>query len=138
MPKINFKGVADGFEPIPEGDYLAKLKSWRWEPKTKSDPKVGMLVLVFVISDGDYEGRQLWSNKSAKPDALWAMKRALSRLGADADIIGDEDGFDVEDVMPDLVGNECVLRVTQYEYPEDSGEFRNNVADILEADGALV
>ena len=38
--------------------------------------------------------------------------------------------------MPDLVGNECVLVVEQYEFPEDSGEFRNNVKEILEA-GAL-
>lgn len=136
MPKINFKGVSDGFEPLPEDDYAAKLKSWKWTPA--KDKKSNKLELIFTVTEGEYEGRQLWSNKSDKPDALWAMKRALTRLGADPDVIGDEDGFDLEDVMPDLVGNECVLRVTQYEYPEDSGEYRNNVQDILEADAVTV
>lgn len=135
MPKINFKGVSDGFEPIPEDDYPAKLEAWKYESPKGKDP---YLALTFVITDGEFEGRKQWKNCSTSAQSLWAMKRALTRLGADPDVIGDEDGFDLEDVMPDLVGNECVLRIDQYEYPEDSGEYRNNVKDILEADALTV
>lgn len=134
MPKINFNGVSDGFEVIPSGDYAAVLESWKWHDKAKTSDN-GYLELKFAITEGEYEGRNVWRNLSESDNALWAMKRALIRLGCSADDLDDE--IDLDDIMPDLCGNSCVLTLEEYEYPAESGEMRNNVKEI-HADAATV
>lgn len=134
MPKINLSTVKD-LVPLEEGEYEAELEAWEWvEPKDSK--KSGYIKCTFaVVDDEENEGRKLFRNLSASPNALWAMKKALIRMGADEDDLLDEDGFDPEDMMPDLVGNRVILVVKQREY---DGEIVNDVKDIRSAEGVSV
>lgn len=128
MPKINLSNVKE-LVPLDEGEYEAELEAWELvEPKDTK--KFAYIKCTFVCTDGDNEGRKLFRNLSTSPNALWAMKRALIRMGADETDLLDEDGFDPEDVMPDLIGNAVLLKVVQREY---DGDIVNDVKDIREA-----
>lgn len=128
MPKINLSNVKE-LVPLDEGEYEAELEAWE-VVTPKDSKKFPYIKCTFVCTGDDYEGRKLFRNLSASPTALWAMKRALIRMGASEDDLLDEDGFDPEDVMPDLVGNAVLLKVTQRTYED---EIVNDVKDIREA-----
>ena len=127
MPLIDFSGVSDGFEVIPEGIYDAHLEDWDYVEQSQSSGKP-FLKLEFICDDPDYEGRKFWRNHSAQPQALWALKRTLVRLGADPEDLADE--VDLDDIMPNLVGAQCRLDITVEEY---NGEDRNQVKDVLQS-----
>lgn len=130
MPKINFAGVSD-LVALPEDNYDAKLDSWEWVDASKNKSgEYGYLKLTFVCTDDEHDGRKLFRNLSSSPTALWAMKRALIRLGADPEDLADDDGIDLDDLMPELIGAECVLRVAVREY---EGEQVNDVKEIRQA-----
>lgn len=128
-PSVDFTGVTEGFEPIPDGKQPATLEAWEWNDTPKSsnaktdDPTVA---LTFRISDGEFEGRKMFRNYSMSRQALWAFKRALVRLGIDpSELDGD---IDLDEIMPDLVGAECVLKIGHHMW---EGEARNDIKDVL-------
>jgi hypothetical protein len=118
-------GEMEEFEPIPAGTYPADLSAWEYfeESKSSSEPYIKM---EFTLNAGDFEGRKFWRNFSCQPKALRYLKKALVSLGAeDGDISGE---WDTEDVLPDLIGNSCLLVIGESTY---EGEVTNEVKRIL-------
>lgn len=124
MPKIDL-GAVEEFEPIPDGTYEFILTAWEYveESETSGEP---YLKLEFTGDEGEAEGRKAWQNHSCQSKALWALKRTLRTLGADPEALSGE--FDTDDLMPDLVGNPCRLRIVQEDY---EGQTVNKIKRIL-------
>lgn len=134
MTKINFSNVSD-LKPIPPGEYEATLSEF--SPVKNSSTGKPMSVLTFVVQDEDYQGRKLWQNMSLANEALPFAKRTLTRLGADPEIFSDPEGFEVEDVLGQLIGVNCRLVVTVQEYPAGSGEYKNQVKEVKASTGSM-
>lgn len=110
------------FEALPEGRYLAKLLEvdttrvgqtsgnpyWSWE--------FGELRNLDL--DGKSAPGKQWVNTSLAENAFWKLKEVFNAFGYDADTDTDE-----------LIGQECVLVVTQrtIEAGARKGEIGNNV-----------
>jgi hypothetical protein len=127
MPKINFDGIKE-FTVIPEGTYQAALSGTKLvaEARTSKQPYVE---LSFTISEGEHTGRRQFRNYSLQPQALWAFKQTMVRLGADPDeFTGELDLNDIAEITANYVGSPCQLDVGQREY---NGELRNEVKAVL-------
>lgn len=129
MPLIPMS-EATVFTAIEPATYDAVLDEWEYveESAASGNPYVKM---TFAISDGEYEGRKLFRNFSAMPEALGYMKRALVALGAEAEEVSQD--FDTDDILPDLVGNPCRIVVTKREY---EGEEQNDIRRVLPPEAA--
>ena len=127
MPRVDFSGVRE-FTPIPEGTYEATLSGSKVvaEAKTSKQPFVE---LTFTVAEGEHAGRKMFRNFSLQPQALWAFKQAVVRLGADPDSFSGELEFeDLEMLLGDLVGSPCRIAVGTREF---QGQTRNEVQAVL-------
>lgn len=129
MPSIDFTGVKTEFEPIPDGEHDATITDWEVK-QTKEGKNEGAdyVSLEFTISSGEFENRKQWRNYSLLKQSLWAFKRVLIRAGMDEDDLDGE--FDLEDLMPNVVGAPVRLKIGHHTY---DGEVRNDVKDVLSA-----
>lgn len=112
MPKID-TGQVQEFEPVPQGTYDAVVSAAEYieESETSGEPFVKF---EFTIDDTEFAGRKVFRNHSCQPQALWALKRTLRALGVDDETL---DGtWETEDVLPDIVGNPCRIRVGMREF----------------------
>lgn len=125
MPLIPMS-QAESYEPVPVATYEVALDEWEYVEESASSGEP-FVKLVFAIDDGgEYDGRKLFWNRSCQLKSLRYLKKALVTLGADEEEISAD--FDIEDVMPDLVGNRCraVVGIREYE-----GDEVNEVKRIL-------
>jgi len=118
-PKVDYSGTKT-LEALPKAIYRARLSEFEFG-ETDNGPKIDM---TFEVTDDhpDFQGRKLFRSHSLQPQALWASKQTFIALGADPEVFAGE--VDLEDLLPDLVGNEVdlVVNVRKYE-----GEDRNEV-----------
>jgi hypothetical protein len=113
VPKIPWSTVKDN--PVAEGDWNAKLTGFKL--RTAKDSKNPYYSLEFTIDDddaGDDSGRKMFRNYALTEKSLWAFKQVLTTLGADEEAFDDD--TDVEEVLNDLMGAECMLTVVHNEY----------------------
>jgi hypothetical protein len=129
MPRINFRDVPS-IEAMPAGQYNALFTAYDVKDASKSSNKP-FVALTFTIQDEGYENRKVWRNYSLQPQALWALKQTLTRLGAVPEDL-ESDDVELEDVLQNLIGNACVVDVGVEPY---QGTDRNQVRAVLEATG---
>jgi hypothetical protein len=120
---VNFKGVEGKQSTIPADDYAVKVDEVT-EEEGQNHP---YLKWVFVITDGDFEGRKLYLNTSLSPNALWNLRGLLESLGQE--VPDDEMDIDLEE----LVGSECVVTTDTEKY---EGRMRSIIVDFVSSDEA--
>lgn len=129
MPRINLRDVPS-IEVMPAGRYNAIFSEYKLVESSNKNPNVKPYVLMtFTVQDEGYENRKQYKNFSLQPQALWALKQALTRLGIDPEQL-ESDDVELEDVLNDLIGSACVLDVAVMPY---QGQDRNQVQAVLEA-----
>lgn len=119
---IDFGSVPDDPFAIPDNQYLSYVTKVTSGPTNAGD-KVG-ITIVYTISDGAYEGRQITEWKQivhpadpanptqAEMSSLTYLKSRMKDLGIPASRLND--------IVPDdLVGIKCVITV------KNKGEYRN-------------
>lgn len=77
--KLDFTNVTDGFELIPKGTYNVHV--FELQEKTASTGNE-MLKVILKISDGEYKGRQLFTNLVFVETALFKIREFLQACGA--------------------------------------------------------
>ena len=124
MAKINFTGVGD---PLPENTYSAVVEKAEYiaQSKASGNPTVAF---TWIVNEGEHEGRKLFRSYSAQPNALVFLKQTLVALGVDPEKLSVE--IDIDDVLADVLGNECNLEVTVGEY---NGSPNNQVTKVRPA-----
>ncbi len=71
--------AAGDFEPLPAGEYVAKIIAGELESsRSKSTPGYR---LTFVVIEGEHKGRRFWHDVWLTEAALPMAKRDLSKLG---------------------------------------------------------
>jgi len=117
---LDFSNVEDSqFKQLPSGDYECTIFAINTK-KAKGD---GSEYLEFVFKLADSEQR-LWRNYSLKPQALWALKQLLIRLGFSEDEVGGQFQFNEQE----LLGTKVICRVKETEY---QGRPSNEVIDVF-------
>lgn len=80
MPAIDFSGIDDVGEPIPEGKYRLRLTDVEESATQYGDE---MWRLAHTVVEGKYEGRQVRDNLIFSAKAYPRAKLICSRLGVD-------------------------------------------------------
>ena len=86
--KVNLDDIADGFEILEPGKYVAKLVECEEQDSSKGHP---MLVWTWQVVDGDYQGKELKSFTSLQEHALFGLKEHLGAFGIDGEVDFDSD-----------------------------------------------
>lgn len=111
--KVNFsseEAASEGrsFDPIPAGEYHAKITDVELKecgPDSKN-PGKNYWGLEFVVQEGQYEDRKVWTNCMLFNGALYTFSQLMKALGYDV-----SDGeFEVPD-GEDLIGRDVVIIV---------------------------
>lgn len=122
--KVNFTDVeTGGFDPIPNGTYLAKVTDAeiRESGPAAKNPGAQYINWEFTIQEGEHQGRRQWLNTSLLPQALFGLKGLLAATGKyTQEQIDAELDFELEDVF----GSDVKIVVSTREY---DGEKRNEV-----------
>lgn len=108
--RINFSNVSDKFEPIPDGLYRARIKSYKvGKVANQSSENYGVTKydLQFVIVEeateaGNYQNRSVWRTYVISDKSLWAMKATCNAFGADVDW-SDSEGVDIDELLDTLI-----------------------------------
>lgn len=118
------------FEVLPKEDYPATFDKY----EMREGDKGPYANCEFTISDAsDYAGRKQWKVLSFSPGALAMTKRNLIAMGADPESFNGP--IDVEEILDDLVGNDCTLVVNVRMY---EGDEQNEVTRIKSPDYAAL
>jgi len=136
------------FEALPAGTYRVSVD--RAEERNSNASGEANIMWLFRVTDviatnqphedaSSLVGRTLVHGTSLQESALWNIFRTLIALGDHPDDLQVDD-LDID--LDDYPGKECVVMVTQREYPANSGTMTNNVQNMRalseEEAGALV
>jgi len=113
---VNLDEVESGFEPLPAGNYPVRIS----KVEQRHGKEAPYLAWEFTITEGEYQGRKLFTNTSLAPQSLWNLKRLLVAAGFE----WEDDGFDTEDTL----GCELEVAVSQETY---ENRVRNRVDDFI-------
>jgi len=121
MPRINVNLddiQTSNFELFPEGLHPVRITD---SSKLKAGDGKPYIQIIAECIEGEMEGKAIGWRLYLMEAALWNLKGMLEALGFE----WDEDGFELEDIYD----GELIIKVTHQEYPEGSGEYRNNVSE---------
>jgi hypothetical protein len=112
--RVNFAGVEDkDFEALPSGTYRCSVANG--EVAVGKDSGQEYIKWTFIVQEGKYTNRNLWSNTTLQQKGLFNLKKLLKATGrfTDDDLAGDID-FEIDDV----IGAQLMLVVGQQEYQD--------------------
>ncbi|WP_422460294.1 DUF669 domain-containing protein, partial [Endozoicomonas sp. ALB115] len=118
--KANDYSPAQGFEPLPNGDYVAMITDA--EMKTTKAGNGQFLKLTWTVMDGQYSGRKVWSNHNIINLNETAQKIAREEISAIAHAIGRPEAGTTEE----LVNIPCriTLKIRQEAGRDPSNEIK--------------
>jgi hypothetical protein len=119
-----------GFDPVPEGKYIAVITGSEMKP-TKNGAG-SYLELTFDIIDGKYKGRKVWArlnleNSSAK--AVQIARGDLSAICRATGVMQPQDSIELHN-LPLCIKVVCKNR-------EDTGEMTNEIKGYEKKEAAL-
>jgi hypothetical protein len=118
---VDFKGVEGKRTPLPEGDYVFRVKQVTKEPGEKAD----QLVWIFTVEEGPLKGRDQWYRTSLSVQSLWNLRNLLETLGVEI-----PDGpLDID--LPELVDATVGGTIIHEEY---QGKPQSRIADFYPLD----
>lgn len=116
----NLEEVSTEFEPLPSGQYLAKIVNPDDFTLTKSQNGNDMIKVAWTITEGEYEGRKVFDNIALH--VPWKVKQYCEAAGIESGTNLDTDDF---------IGLEALIQVNQEEY---QGQARNKVKNVSAAE----
>jgi len=135
MPKL--KDVEDsqgGFSLIPTGDYKVEVSNIEKKPSKAGND---CYYWRFEILSGEYRGRILFDTTSLVESALWKLKKMLKGVCSEEKYQDlkelDVDGGHFYGEMQLLKGKQLKVSVVHDEWPENSGEKREKIANYMPA-----
>ena len=101
---------SDDFEPLPEGEYLAKIVKFDQTVSSQDNPQY---MWRFRIIDGEYKNREISFWTSLLPSARWKVTETLEAIGISAA------GKIARFKMSDVIGKKCIIVVFHDDYKGD-------------------
>ena len=131
MPKLgaSMPDIKTTFDPLPEGQYPATIKSIEHKPAKSGKP---MIVLTFELTAeaGDNKGRQLFENITLVTDTgerNEAGLRSLKRITEN--LLGEERANDPDFDTDELLSLPCVLFVKQESRKDPDDESKQIIGN---------
>lgn len=115
----NLEDVSNEFEPLPSGQYLAKIATGDDFLLSESQSGKPMIKVAWTVTEGEYEGRKIFDNIVLSVG--WKVKQYCEAAGIESGT-----SLDTED----FIGLEALVQVGQQEY---QGSIRNQVKNIQAA-----
>lgn len=126
--RANLTEAGAGYEPIPAGRYNARITDGEVKeagPNAKN-PGAEYIHFEFTLTDGEYEGRKVWTNAMLTGKGTFRINEILKCT--DIDLSNPEDvDFDIED---DIIGTECRIRV-KVKPETDEYDASNEVTKVM-------
>ena len=121
---VDFTGV-EGKKKIviPEGNYPAKVVEAKAETSKAGNP---MVVWVFQIDGGEFNGQKFFYNTVLLPQSLWNFRNTLEACGVPID---GEGAMDIP--LDKLTGRSCALAIVDGEW---DNQKRSEVNDVFSRD----
>ena len=121
---VDFTGV-EGKKKIviPEGNYPAKVVEAKAETSKAGNP---MVVWVFQIDGGEFNGQKFFYNTVLLPQSLWNFRNTLEACGVPID---GEGAMDIP--LDKLTGRSCALAIVD---GECDNQKRSEVNDVFSRD----
>jgi hypothetical protein len=122
---VDLSGIQEAkFEAIPKGIYAAEIDSAEFGMSNNSGAP--MITLQVAITEGDYQGRKLYTYWSFSQKALPFTKAAIQRVAGELLTAK----FNPQQVCDEgkLLGKPCRIRVAVEDY---QGEPRSKIAQVL-------
>ena len=121
---VDFTGV-EGKKKIviPEGNYPAKVVEAKAETSKAGNP---MVVWVFQIDGGEFNGQKFFYNTVLLPQSLWNFRYTLEACGVPID---GEGAMDIP--LDKLTGRSCALAIVDGEW---DNQKRSEVNDVFSRD----
>lgn len=130
MPRLQIDASeAQSMKPIPDDTYPCTVLSVS-EPK--SGPNASYVEAILVVSEGEFEGRKLYRNMPIEGKGAGIFVDFISKVTGEDYDLDDLDSLEID--TEDLEGQPIGAVVGQREWPEGSGEFRNEVNKIVAAE----
>lgn len=117
---------AVSLKPAPDGTYPCEVHSIG---DVQQGPKSAFVEVQLKCTEGDEEGHIFFTNLMTNGKAAGGFVRFINAVGGTDYDIDDLDDLDVD--TDDLIGGTCGVVNKQKEYPEGSGEFRDEVKKII-------
>lgn len=95
-PVVDFSGIQSAPKPVEGGKYPVRLAEYSY------DASGNYYKCKLAIAEGDYAGRPLYTNKSLKPQALWAMREMCLAFGIEEEVLSSPD-VDLDEVLATIV-----------------------------------
>lgn len=129
MPiEVSFSGDEQTYEPIPKGNYSAFVNSVVMKKTEAGDQ---MANVRFVIADGQFTGRSLFSNFVLRDDLKWKLQNLILATGLVQP--KSKGSFRLSDDWAEVIGKKLGLKVGEGEF---NGELRPEVKGFFRVDGA--
>tara|TARA_Y100001970_G_scaffold80425_1_gene102160 strand:+ start:4762 stop:5211 length:450 start_codon:yes stop_codon:yes gene_type:complete len=121
---VDFTGVEGKKKVvIPEGNYPAKVVEAKAETSKAGNP---MVVWVFQIDGGEFNGQKFFYNTVLLPQSLWNFRNTLEACGVP---INGEGAMDIP--LDKLNGRTCALSIVDGEW---DNQKRSEVNDVFSRD----
>ena len=125
---LDFTGVADGFSPVPNGTYNARVKEVK---EGVSDAGNNTFNFTFVITGPTQKGRQVWLNTNDGTDAKWKLKATLKGFGYTNDQLSGKVAMDFQE----LVEAECSIVVKNR---QGKGQYADKIYSDVQSVGPVL
>jgi len=122
--QVDFSGVESKKKVIiPEGNYPAIVVEAKAETSKAGNP---MVVWVFKIDGGEYNGQKFYYNTVLLPQSLWNFRNTLEACGV---AIEGEGAMDIP--LDKLKNRKCAFSIVDGEW---DGQKRSEVNDVFNRD----
>ena len=122
MPEIELDATeAQAYGPMEDGPYDVVITD---VSDVKEGPKASYITVVFTVSEGDHEGRQIWNNYMVSGKAAGMFLEFWEKCTGDALSIGEMHSIDTDE----LLSTELTAIVTMEEF---EGVERPNIKRVL-------
>lgn len=136
MGSVNWQQLQEAageasFEALPPSVYDVVVDA---AEATQSSSGKDMIKTTFRVEGGPYHGRKVFNQfvlSPENPNALNFFFRHMRAMGLGSEFFAANPR--TEQVASALVGQPCRVRLSQREWPQGSGEFRNNVDAVMAA-----
>ena len=125
---IDFSGVeVKNFDPVPAGNYLARIEEVDSEAVSSNDNK--MWNWTFVIEGGDHDGSRVWANTNLEPvTSLWFLRMMLEALEVPEEDLEGKLNVDPQNYVGVEIGLKVAVKPAIGEY-----KARNEVKGFIKA-----
>lgn len=122
--QIDFSNISE-FKTMPKGQYPVRVTEL---VLVKASTGNKMIKWTLKVTDGEFKGRNLWTNTVLTEESLWVLRNYLTALGVEVP----KASVNIE--FSKIIGKVAIADVTVGEY---NGKPKNYINDLISANGTI-